>query len=91
MEEKDMRQDWQNSPEGPEEQALPAFATGKKELIFGALILIFGMLLCNSVLYGGFYLGFAIFSSLTVLSSAVYLRLSGHKLTFYSGSLLLVF
>lgn len=84
------RQNWENPTERPEEPALPAFATGAKELIFGVLILIFGMLLCNSVLYGGFHLGFAIFSGLTVLCTAVYLLLSGHKLTFYSGSLLVL-
>lgn len=77
-----------NSPAEPQPPEMPAFYTGKKELIFGLLMLIFGMLLCNSVLYGGFHLGFAIFSGLTVLCTAVYLRLSGHKLRFYSGSLL---
>ncbi len=76
-----------NSPEKPE---MPAFTTNAKELIFGLLILIFGMLLCNSVLYGGFHLGFAIFSGITVLCTAVYLLLSGYKLTFYSGSLLVL-
>ena len=76
---------WEIPPEKP---ALPAYDTDKKELFFGLAILIFGMLLCNSVLYGGFYLGFAIYGSLTLLCSAVYLRLSGHKLNFYSGSLL---
>jgi len=83
----DMYTQWENPPEKPE---LPAYDTGKKELFFGIAILIFGMLLCNSVLYGGFYLGFAIFSSLTILCTAVYLRLSGHKLNFYSGSLLVL-
>lgn len=75
-------------PEKPKAPVLPAFVTGAKELIFGLFILIFGMLLCNSILYGGFYLGFAIFSSFTILCTAVYLLVSGHKLTFYSGSLL---
>lgn len=74
-----------DSSEKPE---MPAFATNAKELIFGLLILIFGMLLCNSVLYGGFYLGFAIFSSFTVLCTSAYLLISGHKLNVYNGSLL---
>ena len=37
-----------------------AFPTGKGEFIFGALILLLGWLLVNSVWFGGFNLGAAI-------------------------------
>ena len=74
----------------PEQPTAPFFPTGKKELIFGLLILLSGWLICNSVFFAGFHLGFAIFCCLGILCSALYLRVKGHKLTFYTASLLIM-
>lgn len=66
---------------------LPA---GGKELVFALAALITGLLLCNFVLFGGFNLGFAIGMDLSIAASALYLMLSGHRLTPYSAMLLLL-
>ena len=42
-----------------EERTLPRYPAGKRELIFGLLVLLFGTFTWNSILYGGFCLGFA--------------------------------
>ena len=65
-----------------------SFPTGKTELLFAGLILICGWLICNSVFYGGLYLGFALFSGLALILSTLYLLRSGCKLTGYTGALL---
>ncbi len=70
------------------EQPKPFFPARKQEWIFGILILIFGWLLCNSVLYAGFQLGFALFCSGSIVCSAGYLCSRGHKLTPYTTALL---
>ena len=64
------------------------YPTGKKELIFAILTLITGLLLYNSMIYGGLNLGFAVFGGLSLIWAAGYLLLSGCRLTGYSGSLL---
>lgn len=66
--------------------ALPRreYSVGVKELVFGVLILIAGLLLCNFTLYGGFNLGFGIGIWLTVLCTAGYLMASGCRLKPYS-------
>ena len=74
----------------PNPQPAPFFPTGKRELVFGVLILFAGWALCNSVLFTNLDLGFALFSTLTILCSTLYLCISGHKLTGYTGSLLLL-
>lgn len=43
-----------------EERTLPRYPAGKRELIFGLLVLLFGTFTWNSILYGGFCLGFAL-------------------------------
>jgi len=65
-----------------------AFPVGKREFIFGALILLFGWLLVNSVWFGGFNLGAAIALWGIICVSAGYLMLQGHRLTVYTGILL---
>lgn len=65
----------------------PFFPAGRQEWIFVGLSLLLGWLLCNSILYGGFQLGFALFAGAEILCAAGYLLLRGHKLTLYSGSL----
>lgn len=74
----------------PEQPTAPFFPTGKNELIFGLLILLSSWLICNSVFFAGFHLGFAIFCCLGILCSALYLRVKGHKLTFYTATLLIM-
>ncbi len=64
------------------------YTTQKREVIFGLLTLIFGILTANSVLFAGFYLGFTIFAGLALLSGIAYLLTRGGKLRGYSGSLL---
>ena len=62
--------------------------SGKREFIFGGLILLFGWLLVNSLWFGGFNLGAAIALTGIILLSTGYLLLQGHKLTGYSATLL---
>ena len=71
-----------------QQPAAPFFPSGKKELIFAAFILVCGCLVCNSVFFAGLHLGFAIFCSLGILGSVLYLCLRGHRLTLYPGLLL---
>ena len=88
---------WQAAMETPNEPMPPLqppqpqssfFPTAGRELIFGLVILVTGMLLRNSVLFGGFNLGFAIFSGLSILCAVAYLLISGCRFSLYSGSLL---
>lgn len=67
-----------------------AIPTGKKELTFGFLILVTGWLLFNSLFFGGFNLGYAIFAGVGLVLAAGYLILSGCKPTFYSVLLLVL-
>lgn len=83
-------QTWDFPPNEPILPTEPFYPSGKKEFIFGLLILVLGWLLCNSIFYGGFHLGYAIFSSLSLLCSAAYLLLSGKKPTLYSSCLLIL-
>ena len=72
-------------PVGPQ---APFFPTGKREFAFGFVMLILGWLLCNSIFYGGFNLGFAIFACLAVVCTVIYLLQKGCKLSLYSILLL---
>ena len=65
-----------------------AFPTGKKELILGALTLVFSLLLWNGVLCGGLNLGYAVASAAMILCPVIYLRSSGHRLGGYGSALL---
>ena len=66
----------------------PAIPTGIRELILAALMLLTGLLLCNSIVYGGFHLGFALYGCICLMLASGYLLLTGCKLTAYSGTLL---
>ncbi len=66
----------------------PALPTGKRELIFGALTLLLGIMTVNSVFFAGLNLGFAVFAGLALLTAVAYLMSRGGKLTGYSTSLL---
>lgn len=65
-----------------------AFPTGKRELMFGTLLLIISLLMVNCVFFGGFHLGFAIAYILCTLCSTAYLLSSGYKPGTYSTTLL---
>lgn len=71
-----------------EQQTARIFPTGRKELVFGVFALISGLCLCNFVLNGGLNLGFAIAMLLVLLSTGVYLRCAGCKITPYAAALL---
>lgn len=64
------------------------YSTGRKELLFGLLILICAIALVNFTLFGGLNLGYSIVQSLCIVVTAVYLLVSGCKLSIYSGALL---
>lgn len=74
-------------PERPRGFAIP---TGKKELTFGFFALLCGWLMLNSIFFGGYNLGYAIFAGAGLLFAAVYLLVSGVKPTFYSILLLIL-
>ncbi len=76
---------WQPYPMPPKPQPYHA---GRAELIFGALLLIFSIFLCNSMLYAGFSLGFAIAAVGLIAASAGYLLCTGHRPGIYSSLLL---
>lgn len=67
-----------------------SFAADGRELFFGLLTLICGMLMCNFVLFGGFELGFAIAMCGYIVCAAGYLLASGGRLSLYSTLLLLL-
>ena len=67
-----------------------AYPAGKRELFFGLVIAICALALTNSVIFAGFHLGYAISQGLSILAATIYLRASGHKLSFYSGALLIL-
>lgn len=59
--------------------------TGSKELLFGFFVLLMGMLMLNSLFFGGgFNLGFSIFAGTGLILAAIYLMASGAKPTVYS-------
>lgn len=76
--------------ENTQEQLGRAFSTEKRELLSGVFLLFAGLLLANSILVGGFSLGFAIGYTLCLLCSTVYLLCSGCKPSKYSVSLLML-
>lgn len=63
---------------------------GKKEISLLGIVLLLGILFVNCGFYFGFHLGFAVVAVLSIAISAIYLLRSGCKLTFYSGSLLVL-
>ena len=91
MERKEAVRPWSDSYLSPETpQGSREYPAGKKELIFGAAILLLSFFLCNSIVYGGFNLGFSLGLCLCILCGSGYLLAGGHKLTPYSSILLLL-
>lgn len=86
----------ENTPETPVSvpEAAPAprflIPTGKKELTFGFFILLTGWLMFNSLFFGGYNLGYAIFAGVGILLAAGYLLFSGCKPSFYAILLLVL-
>lgn len=71
-------------------QPVPRYPAGKRELRFGLAMLFCSVFLWNSILYGGFNLGFSL-GSLAVMGCSVwYLLASGCRFGRYSGSLLVL-
>lgn len=68
----------------------PRYPVQKREAIFGASLLICSIFLWNSILYGGFHLGFALGYISVTACSVWYLSSCGHRFDRYSGSLLLL-
>ncbi len=64
------------------------FPMEKPELVFGALLLCFSLLLCNSLFYFGFNLGYALGAGGTVVCTLLYLLRKGHRLDGYTAALL---
>lgn len=81
----------ENIPITPESNPEPIpHSAGRRELVFCIFSLITGLCMVNFVLYGGFHLGFAIASILSIVSSVCYLHASGHKGDWYTRSLLIL-
>ena len=67
-----------------------SFPIGKKEISLLGIVLLLGILFVNCGFYFGFNLGFAVVAVASIAVSAIYFLRSGCKLTFYSGSLLVL-
>ena len=76
-----------NPIENPMQEQL-AVPAGKAELIFGAVICLFSLLLCNGVYAGGFNLMFGLCAMGLIIASVAYLWQLGRRPTGYSGALL---
>lgn len=75
------------APPVPREEPFP---TGKRELIFGLLIVFCSLLLCNFALFGGLNLGFAVAAVGCVTCSVAYLRRGVCHVDGYSMALLAI-
>ncbi len=89
MERNNISENWSN-PLPKNANPKITFPAKAKELVLFLLYMISGLLLCNSILYGGFHLVFAIFASLNLLLAVCYLLSSGCRLTGYSTALLVL-
>ena len=74
----------------PPKEPKAMFPTGKHELIFALGCLICGMLLINSLYVGGYQLGFALGTILSIALGAGYLLCRGCKAGGYSISILVL-
>ena len=66
------------------------FPTGKREMIFCAAMVLIGLFLANSILMGGYRLGFAIAACASICAGFWYLSVSGHKGNWYTRSILVL-
>lgn len=85
------KQPWETYDAGqlqtPEFESYPV---GRKDGIFGGVLLLLSFLLWNCLLFAGANLGFAVAAVGCILCSALYLHCSGHRVSGYSGGLLLL-
>ena len=77
-------------PPQPWPPAPLAYATGSKDISFAVILTLCSIALWNCILYGGLNLGATIAMVLMIGCTAVYLRCSGCKADWYSGSLLIL-
>ena len=70
---------------GPRANWLPA---GNRELIFGLFAVVSGLFFANMVIFGGFRLGFAVASVLSIVLSWWYLHRSGCRGDWYTKAML---
>lgn len=66
----------------------PFFPAENRETRLAWILTLLGVILADTLLYGGFQLGFALCSAAGIVISTVYLLRSGAKLTRYTGALL---
>lgn len=71
----------------PDPIPVSRYPAGKRELTFGAAVLVCSVFLWNCILYGGFNLGFAIGCISVIVCSVWYLLNSGYRFDPYSGAL----
>lgn len=85
------KQPWENyTAEQPVIFEKPVYPIGKRELVFGVMLLLFGLLLCNCLLFAGANLGVAAAAIGCIGCSFVYLCVCGRRPDGYSGTLLLL-
>ena len=85
MEEMNQNVPWQPYRPAPPK---PSFPMEKRELIFGAMTIVFSLLMCNCLLFAGANLGFAVGMIGAIICSTAYLCSRGYRPDWYAGSLL---
>ena len=74
----------------PQVKPAPLLMARGRELIYGGVTLLLGILLCNFAFYGGAHLGFGLLSGAAIGWSWLYLKQSGRKFGGYERTLLLL-
>ena len=73
----------------PEPKPQPKFLARGREFLFGGVILLLSILLCNFVFFGGTNLAFGIVAAAAIVCSWLYLKKSGHRFGGYEKALLM--
>ena len=68
----------------------PRYPAGRRELTFGAALVICSVFMWNCILYGGFQLGFAIGATAVIGCSVWYLLGCGYRFDWYTTALLVL-
>ena len=77
-------------PPQPWPPQMPFFKVQGPEILFAVILTLCNLALWNCILFGGLNLGAAVAMILTLGCTAVYLLRSGHRLDWYSGSMLIL-
>lgn len=77
-------------PEEPQVPVMPKFTAQGHELVFGGVIALLSVLMCNFVLFRGFNLGFSVAAVALILCSWIYLKKAGSKFGWYEKALLVL-